>query len=371
MYPAIKYELQQLEALLATRKNHDQNELKEIHRETERTLQALAEGAITLQDETHVQRYVRSHHKGLVRLIDSHPVNKKSTPASKEIFLALEELLKIMEERLADYIDPEALPPATHRESARQEAMRSMDFIKNEFEKNQISATLTDVLLHPFSRLVEGHKRSSYHDLHYADILKREIVKCLDQQGQPLEEILQRLLIYVDFNSIKALGHWTKSITKTIEGSEARTEKLEKLSILLKEILQSPVKPGCSYNCKNSSLRDQLSSYLIEEIEHLQKVHLLAQTSSSQVAAQQNFKLKMEVSVSQLACFVKAMVEAKVIQNQNISELLRFLALTTITKRSEIVSFDSLRAKYYNIESGTKESVRHLLQSLLHKVGSD
>ena len=64
------------------------------------------------------------------------------------------------------------------------------------------------------------------------------------------------------------------------------------------------------------------------------------------------------MSISQFAYFIRTFIEAGVIQNKNISELIRFLVRFVKTKRSENIAYESFRMKYYNVESSTKNSVK-------------
>lgn len=71
------------------------------------------------------------------------------------------------------------------------------------------------------------------------------------------------------------------------------------------------------------------------------------------------------MSVAQAAYLVKVFIETKLILNHNITELLKFLSRFLITKRSESISYDSLRSKYYNVELTTRESVRSILLKMI------
>lgn len=77
------------------------------------------------------------------------------------------------------------------------------------------------------------------------------------------------------------------------------------------------------------------------------------------------------MSVSQFALFTKAFVESGVIQNKNVSELIRFLSKFVKTKRSGTISPESLRIKYYDVESSTKDAVKNLLHTAIGYINSN
>jgi len=70
--------------------------------------------------------------------------------------------------------------------------------------------------------------------------------------------------------------------------------------------------------------------------------------------------------VSQLAYFLRILVETEVIKNPNDKELLKFYAKHTRTKKTETISSESLRVKFYNIEDSTKEEVKTIVIKLLN-----
>ena len=127
------------------------------------------------------------------------------------------------------------------------------------------------------------------------------------------------------------------------------------------------------YDLQSKPLKDQLSDWLLEEIQYLERKRELVSKSASNedVFVRKEFKLEFDMSVAQFAYFIKAFVETGVIQNKNISELIRFLAKFVKTKRSESISYDSFRMKYYNVESNTKSSVRNLLHTAIGYINSN
>jgi hypothetical protein len=75
--------------------------------------------------------------------------------------------------------------------------------------------------------------------------------------------------------------------------------------------------------------------------------------------------------VPHLAYLFRAFIETGVIQNKNTSELIRFLTKYVKTKRSESISQESFRIKYYSVESGTKDAVKKMLQTVLNFINKN
>ena len=77
------------------------------------------------------------------------------------------------------------------------------------------------------------------------------------------------------------------------------------------------------------------------------------------------------MSVSQFALLTRSFVESGVIQNKNIAELIRFLARFVKTKRSGTISPESLRIKYYDVETSTRDAVKNLLHTAIGYINSN
>ena len=91
---------------------------------------------------------------------------------------------------------------------------------------------------------------------------------------------------------------------------------------------------------------------------------------SEETTIRKEFKFEFDMSVSQFAYFIRTFIEAGVIQNKNISELIRFLARFVKTKRSENIAYESFRMKYYNVEGTTKNSVKNILHNAIGYINS-
>ena len=177
-------------------------------------------------------------------------------------------------------------------------------------------------------------------------------------------------MYYLNYNSVKVLTYHAHYISSLLDQSETRAEKIETLSFVLKKINQSQVKPGIRYNQNGSPLKDQLNIYITEEIDYQERLQQLSNSSSdrSPDSFLPGFKLKFDASVSQLAYLLRIFMETKFIINNNLTQVLHFLVKYVTTKRSEAISYGSFRSKFYSVESGTKESVRNMLVSMIQYI---
>lgn len=193
-----------------------------------------------------------------------------------------------------------------------------------------------------------------------------------DTEGIDSEKI-RYLLIHFNFNGKACFDHYIKYFSTQMAESESVSEQLEKLAFSYKTINQIQVKPAMIYDPKERSIKDQLSDGLLQEISYLErKLELVSKGSlSEETTIRKEFKFEFDMSVSQFAYFIRTFIEAGIIQNKNISELIRFLARFVKTKRSENIAYESFRMNYYNVESTTKNSVKNILHTAIGYINSN
>ena len=136
----------------------------------------------------------------------------------------------------------------------------------------------------------------------------------------------------------------------------------------LKKLKQLPCANDQPFDKKQQGVSDFLIIYLDAERSYWQKFLGINEIGEQATTIPNDFKIKLELSVAQLACLLKALVDNKIIRNTNVMGLLRFFSGHTITKKTEKISLDSLRGKYYNIEWNTRQAVADMLEAITKKL---
>ena len=386
MYPNVKYELQQLERLISEgwEKSGNDSEkavsLNSIKDEVERIKQTLTHEVFTISDERHLERYIQYHQLALIRLMDKALgfLKSETTSGSKfknlfqGFYSSLEELLSFVEQHFAKYFDQDAKAPESYIAIARADAASNLQILQKSLLAMNADHQLVDTILYPLRRIESrpSPRDNTYRNVMYIKELQRQIFNLIDNCKAELDidQELRLIAYYLNYNSIKCFTYHTCYITGLLKESDTRAGRIEKLSFVLKTINQVQVKPGISYNSEAASLKEQLTGYVEEEISYLERLQQLATAPFSKVSENPSpaFRLKLEISVAQLAYLIRVFLETNIIQNKNVTELLRFLVTFTVTKRSEGISYDSFRTKYYNVEKGTRDSVRVALQNMIY-----
>ncbi len=180
---------------------------------------------------------------------------------------------------------------------------------------------------------------------------------------------LKDILIAFNFNSLP-VGHYLISeIDQEIQKTASTKDKIERLHHWQKEINQVPVKPDYAFDLWQGTIGQFLSHWVGEEIRFYEESLLLFSGSAYpiEIAGSQGdgFKLETDMSVTQIACMTRLLMECGVVKNNNIRELLNFVAKHTRSKKQVNISAESLRMKYYNIEEATRNEVIKIISGLL------
>ena len=383
MLPNVKYELRELERVFATGPTQGQAKIdiwrSLVKSETDRIKQTLIQEVFSFEDERHLERYIQYHQQALIQLMDKSALMLNKLNGNEKTFYEIfyngfEEILSFIERHFTKYFDQDAKAPEGYIAISRRDAKSNLRKLQKFLSSKDADQNLTNLALHVLLKIAERHdaKGITYRRVLYAKEMQKELFKLLEKPltGKDLNEELRQLMYYLNYNSTRVLTHHAHYITSLLDELEFRAEKIEKLSYELKKINQAQVKPGISYNQNAPSLKSQLSDYINVELEYQERLQHLSNHSSNPPSGNflDGFKLKLEASVSQLAYLLKLLLETKIILNNNLTHVMTFVGRFIITKKSEGISIGSLRSKFYNVESGTKESVRTMLVTMIQHI---
>lgn len=384
MHPGVKYEMQELEELAVSigqfspKPSANGGDAK-IKSEISRIKKTLIYEVFHFEDERHLERYIQYHQQALIRLMDN-TADALATKVGKqpnryqELYNAFEELLIFIERHFTKYFDQDARAPIGYIELAKKEVRSNVKKLQKALAYKNADAHIMDMMLHVLKRI--GSDKServiTYRKILYAKEVQKELFRLIARGDEAvnINEELRQIMYYLNYNSIRVVTYHAHFISALMKETEVRIEKIEKLSLVLKKINQAQVKPGMGYNLHAATLKNQLNNYVTEEIEYQERIQQLTHRSSEPPwdNLAKDFNLKFEASVSQLAYLVKIIIETKLIVNTNLSQLLHFMVRFVVTKRAENISYGSLRSKFYNVETGTKQAVRSMLVSLIHHI---
>ena len=207
----------------------------------------------------------------------------------------------------------------------------------------------------------------TFRKLNYLKLLETEVFK-IDfsiDDGNWRRLNLCNTLIKLNFNHPQFFKFYTDHINRALLTCETLSDRIDQAAYFYKIISQVTLTNGVGLNDSTSDIKQQLLEWITCELDYLRQKERLQLPLKADSQIKSDFKIIFDLSVSQLAYIFKIFIDTGIIQNKNTSELIRFLSKFVKTKKAEAVSHESLRIKFYNTESGTKDAVKKTLQSLL------
>lgn len=380
MYPSVKYELSELERLVTL--GNEGNESTEmidsfdiLEKEVKRIKNTFIQEVFTFADERHLERYIQYHQQATIRLMDRCGTIKSGEPLSlnESVFNGLNRILIFIERHFAKYFDLDAKAPESYILLSRIDVTNNIAIIQKKLTDLEGDPVLIDSIIHTMSVFLSGnsYRDSTYRKVIYIKELQKEVLRVINafREDQSIDEELRNALNYLNYNTIKFFNYYTLFIRHKLKAAETHSERIEALSYELKRINQEQVKPSIIYTLEAPSLKIQLNNYLLEEIAYEERLKQLVMPVGGKLdESMAAFKLKFEISVSQLAYLIRVFIDMELFKNKNNAEVLRFFSKFMLTRKSEYLSYESLRTKFYNAEQNTKDAVRDLLLRMANHI---
>jgi hypothetical protein len=228
---------------------------------------------------------------------------------------------------------------------------------------------LIDIALNPFKNLDVRRSDLSYCELEYYELVQYRLLS-LDTSGADqtiLRQDICECLMRVNYNCPLFVAYYTNQFQRILMTCETLSDRVDQASYFYKVVGQIKIETHLAFELSAPNVKEQVLDWLSHERDYLQEKWKLQTSCPPQGdALRADFKVTFDLSVSQVAFLIRTFVETGVIQNKNTSELIRFIIRFVKTKKSETISLDSFRTKFYNTESGTKDAVKKMLQSVVH-----
>lgn len=375
------YELESIEAKIAENIGLSLSErlefdvpvfLQELDKECLKVKRAFRHQVVSFENERLMQRYFHFHQESLIELINTLHTNRSSKSSFVHSILdRLSGLLQYLEEHFPDYFNQDMKMPEVYGDSIRSDLYEYQSVLSSAFQGTEIDQVLLDVICRTFKSHVDGPEQITFRRLYYLKLLRMNITGTGASLHGGLGTLeLIKVLLRCNFNTSSFYNYLLAYIGRALSSCGTLRERLDQLTYYLKLSNQEASNHAIGYDNKQPPISVQLSDWLSQEVHYLRtKQELLAEAPANQPVTP-DFKIIFDLSVSQLAFLLRALTESGVIQNKNTSEVIRFFAKCVKTKKSEAVSFESFRSKYYSIEGGAKETISRILRDVLKRIGT-
>ena len=244
-----------------------------------------------------------------------------------------------------------------------------LEYIKSRLLLESLNDNLLRVTFEPLIKIATINIQESitYNEFNFCLTYINELYYLLKIDTNQIESNkIEQWLYEINFNELSFFKYIIDSIVSDLEKFESEFEKIDFLYSLLKKLNQIQARNLISYNNKLPSNRMQVISWIEEEIDYLQKKIKL--DNNYMVIPRHDEKQKMltGLSVAQLSYFFNLLAQSKIIKPNNQREIFKFIADNFKTNVTDTISADSVGAKFYNVETSTKNAIREKIIQLLN-----
>jgi hypothetical protein len=348
--------------------------LKDMDSECAKVKKAFKHQVVSFENENLIKRYFHFHQESLIDLINTIQLNAQvrgSAPLAESVVDKLSNLLTYLEEHFPEYFDLDMKMPVAALCRVKEELKSFQILLTAKFSQSNIDIGLLELLKNAIEDFAAKDRAISFRVYYYVKFLKMHLANFNVQVDTETIDLI-RLLMHCNLNHESFYNYLLRYIQWSVNKLSSLNEKLDELAFYLKFANQEASLNNFAFDHHNAPINVQLADWIAQEAQYLKhKQQLIPITISAEDAVTSEFKLNFDLSVSTLAYLFRAFIEAGVIQNKNISELIRFLIKYVKTKRSESISYESFRIKYYSVEDGTKDAVKKTLQSVLNFINKN
>lgn len=308
------------------------------------------------------RKLITSHQRGLLSF-----ANRSSVAEDLSRNLWVRTLLEFLETEYPKYFDFDvAIPDFLHHDLIAK-VSECIAMMEELILLKRIEQGLENLVHEALSSIQQNRALATFATMSSVTVFHHRIASLLADQHpvNEMEDHVLAIFVETDIDVLRVYRHFAARFQSALAKTNSDQERLNLIALQLKEVNQVPL--SLYTPAPKGHLKTLLVEWLLNELQYLERqvTTRFAVTDSPQTGSDANFKLTVDLSVAQLAFVTRALVESGVIQNKNTTEMMSFLSKFINTKRSGRVSPESLRIKYYDVESATKDSVRSLLHNAI------
>ncbi len=307
------------------------------------------------------KEYIQYHHRAVIRLMDKFYRFQAGDAAqaqefNQQVFASLNSLHVFLFENFRAYIDFKSHLPLSELELFKKESLKIRSAVMRNYAKKEINEPLLTLLSTYFKAIPNlSELNFGLHDYHH--FAMAELLALSQHKGyRNYNEHLVLLLLRLNFNSIAFMAYCRKLILQRVHQSDKKEMHLDTLSLYLKKVRLVQLFPDRSLRADYPQINTVLATRIQEEKLFVESKKLRAGVGVPDQEVVE--KIELGFSVSQLALFIRVLVEEHLLIKTNLTKLLSFFIASFRTRNTQNISFESLRNHYYDVESGTVSSLK-------------
>ena len=282
----------------------------------------------------------------------------------KITYIYLEKLLRFIEKEYRNYLNVNIQIPYRSTFVKEFEITNKLNEVKSRLLESNINDNLLKLVFEPLLKIetINIKEKLTYYEFNYCSEFILTLYKQINSENS--SDTIKECLFALNFNSLQFFKYLTVEILQELETQENNIKKIDILYRFLKNYNQKQSRSTLKYKPNLPSLKEQIIGWLEEEVEYLtKKVKLEANQNIAN--DEEKIKLLTGLSVAQLSYFFGLLMETGIIKHKNQTDVFRFISENFKTNNTEKISVDSIKVKYYNVESTTKNVLREKIIELV------
>lgn len=279
--------------------------------------------------------------------------------------LLIQELLKALhfiQEYFGTYFDKNERVPDVLISFYKKEINTLSEDLRLKLNSSDLmKQSLTETLYNHFISSFENENLPVTYRLHFYE---KELLRELLKEVNPATDSSRKILYYYNFNAPAFVMYEFDRLVNLLTAITSKSEKISMLRSELKSINQLPVRVNYCFDDNMPPLKEQVSTWIAEEIKYCEAGHFMQATNSS-VTEPEN-KINTTLSVAKLGLLIRLLVVDKIIINRTVAPMLRTVAKTFTTLQREEISFGSLETKYHAPDKATIDVMKDMLHKWIH-----
>ena len=292
------------------------------------------------------------------------------TDCLKCVYANLEKLLVFIEKEYNQYLNVNIMVPFRTVLMNEYAIKPKLEYVRSSLLAMEINPELVKILFEPLLLLstINIQKKITYYQFNYATEYITELSQLIQESPSGVtEDELCKWLMDLNVNSFQFFDYETNRLKRDLNKCDTDFDQLDFLYKKLKKFNQHRSKINKSFNGKLPEIKEQICSWLEEEIEYINRIRNLNEGQTGALKPiEANNKILVGLSVAQLGYFVNILMHTGIIKHHNQREVFRMIADNFKTNGTDSISVDSLSSKYYNVESTTKSAIKEKIIELLN-----
>ena len=328
--------------------------------ETGRLQKVFREAAYTCSDTHRFQLYINHHQQDIITIsnriyaLREHCAGAVLKEYCSACMSGIETLLTQMRLDFKEEMITTVFISSYFKAETIPAVKKQLVILKKTMQQMEVAMVVQQLLINTYEDYLMGkHEACTYQRYWYLQFMHTQLLLT------KTAEAFTAQLYTINYNSLYFFNHIIGSIVTGIEKQKTHIV----WAALLKENNRRQIYTGIALYPQHDSIKEMVNCWLSEELYFLQQA-----TASRSVQQTNSTKIKLHISVKQLAYLLQLFEEAGMMEVMVKKELFDLVADTCSTKEQMHIAVKSLQNNCTDVTDHTIDTVHELLMKMVNSV---